>query len=99
MKQVLHKLRMPAEIAVLIRGMHPELKRKIEAGLKAILENPHTGKILGDQLTGLRSMRISKLRIIYRVAKKEIKIIAIGPRIRIYEETYRLLQKEKRKST
>jgi len=44
-------------------------------------------------------MRVSKLRIIYRVSKKEIAIVAVGPRIRIYDETYRLLQKEKRKST
>ena len=29
----------------------------------------------------------------------EIKLVAVGPRIRIYDETYRLLQKEKRKST
>jgi mRNA interferase RelE/StbE len=99
MKPILHALRMPEEIASLIRGMHPELKKKIKAGLKAIMEDPHTGKILRDELAGLRSMRVSKLRIIYRVSKKEIEIVAIGPRIRIYDETYRLLQKEKRKST
>ena len=99
MKPILHTLRMPEEIAALIRGMHPELKKKIKAGLKAIMEEPHTGKILRDELAGLRSMRVSKLRIICRVSKKEIKIVAVGPRIRIYDETYRLLQKEKRKST
>jgi mRNA interferase RelE/StbE len=99
MKQILHTLRMPEEIASLIRGMHPEIKKKIKAGLKAILAAPDTGKILRDELAGLRSMRISKLRIIYRVSKKEIQIVAVGPRIRIYDETYRLLQKEKRKST
>jgi len=99
MKPILHTLRMPEEIASLIRGMHPELKKKIKAGLKAIMEGPHTGKILRDELAGLRSMRVSKLRIIYRVSKKEIAIVAVGPRIRIYDETYRLLQKEKRKST
>jgi len=136
MKPILHTLRMPEEIAALIRGMHPELKKKIKAGLKAIMEALHTGKILRDELAGLRSMRVSKLRIIYRVSKKEIEfgseriprsllrgkranderlfpknrsfsavscgelqIVAVGPRIRIYDETYRLLQKEKRKST
>ena len=101
MKPILHTLRMPEEIAALIHGMHPELKKKIKAGLKAIMEAPHTGKILRDELAGLRSMRVSKLRVIYRVSKKEIEIeiVAVGPRIRIYDETYRLLQKEKRKST
>ena len=90
---------MPEEIAALIRGMHPEIKKKIKAGLKAIMESPHTGKMLRDELAGLRSMRVSKLRIIYRISKREILIVAVGPRIRIYDETYRLLQKEKRKST
>ena len=99
MKPILHTLRTPEEIAALIRGMHPELKKKIKAGLKAIMEALHTGKILRDELAGLRSMRVSKLRIIYRVSKKEIAIVAVGPRIRIYDETYRLLQKDKRKST
>jgi len=99
MKPILHTLRMPEEIAALIRGTHPGIKKKIKAGLKAIMETPHTGKILRDELAGLRSMRVSKLRIIYRVSKKEIAIVAVGPRIRIYDETYRLLQKEKRKST
>jgi mRNA interferase RelE/StbE len=90
---------MPEEMASLIRGMHPELKKKIKAGLKAIMEALGTGKMLRDELAGLRSMRVSKLRIIYRVSKKEIAIVAVGPRIRIYDETYRLLQKDKRKST
>ena len=99
MKPILHTLRMPEEIAALIRGMHPELKKKIKAGLKAIMEATQTGKMLRDELAGLRSMRVSKLRIIYRVSKKEIEVVTVGPRIRIYDETYRLLQKEKRKST
>lgn len=98
MKQILHTLRMPVEIADLIRGMHPELKKKIKAGLKAIIEEPNAGKILRDELAGLRSMRVSKMRIIYRILKREIEIVAIGPRIRIYEATYRLLKKDKRKS-
>jgi mRNA-degrading endonuclease RelE of RelBE toxin-antitoxin system len=49
--------------------MHPTIKKKIKAGLKAIMEAPDTGKILRDELAGLRSMRVSKLRIIYRVAR------------------------------
>jgi len=90
-----YSLRLPDEIATLIRGMHPEIKKKIKSGLKAILEEPNTGKLLRNELTGLRSFRVSRFRIIYRVVKKEVEIVAVGPRIRIYEETYRLLQKNK----
>lgn len=95
MRSRLHSLRIPDDIATLIRGMHPEIKKKIKSGLKAILEEPNTGKLLRSELTGLRSFRVSRFRIIYRIVKKEVEIVAIGPRIRIYEETYRLLQKNK----
>jgi mRNA interferase RelE/StbE len=95
MKPGFHQLRMPDEVASVIRGMHPELKKKIKMGLKAIIEEPHTGKMLRDELAGLRSFRVSRFRIIYRIVKKDVEIVAVGPRIRIYEETYRLLQKDK----
>jgi mRNA interferase RelE/StbE len=92
MKPSLHILRMPEETAAIVRRMHPEIKKKIKAGLKAIMEEPFAGKMLRDELAGLRSYRISRFRIIYRVAKHEVVIVAVGPRIRIYEETYKLLQ-------
>ncbi len=95
MKPRLLSLKIPDETATMIREMHPELKKKIKSGLKIILEEPQTGKLLLNELAGLRSFRVSRFRIIYRVVKKEVEIVAIGPRIRIYEETYRLLQKKK----
>lgn len=95
MRPELYSLRMPDETANLIRGMHPELKKKIKSGLRAILGDPDTGKMLRNELAGLRSFRVSRFRIIYRIIKKEVEIVAVGPRIRIYEETYRLLQKNK----
>jgi len=97
MKQPTHKLRVPDEIAELIRKMHPQLKKKTKASLQAILSNPNSGKALKDELAGLRSFRVSRFRIIYRISqKKEIEIIAIGPRERIYEETFWILNKMKK---
>lgn len=95
MKPRFHSLKIPDEIASMIREMHPELKSKIKSGLKEIIEEPHTGKLLRNELAGLRSFRVSRFRIIYRFIKKEVEIVAVGPRIRIYEETYRLLKKNK----
>ncbi|MBI5056643.1 MAG: type II toxin-antitoxin system RelE/ParE family toxin [Nitrospirae bacterium] len=89
-----YKLKIPDDIAHLIRTLHPELKKKSRAGLKAILSNPADGKALKDELAGLRSFRISKFRIIYREGRNVIELVAIGPRERIYEDTYRLLKKE-----
>ena len=89
------KLRVPGEIVALIRGCHPQLKRKIRAGLKHIVIEPEIGKSLKDELEGLRSYRISRFRIIYRISsKKIIDVVAIGPRQTIYEETYRIIKKE-----
>ncbi|MEJ2095718.1 MAG: type II toxin-antitoxin system RelE/ParE family toxin [Deltaproteobacteria bacterium] len=89
------KLRVPEEIVTLIRGCHPELKRKIRAGLRHIMAEPESGKWLKDELEGMQSYRISRFRIIYRRSSSRIiDIVSIGPRKSIYEETYRIIKKE-----
>ena len=96
MKEPAQKLIIPDDVAEFVRRMHPYLKKKIKASLKIILSDPDSGKMLRDELTGLRSFRISSFRIIYRIStRKIIEIVAIGPRERIYEETFRLLKKSK----
>ena len=90
------KLRVPEEIVALIRSAHPELKRKIKAGLKRIAEDSRRGKSLRDELKGLMSYPVGRFRIIYRTSGRGcIDIIAIGPRRVIYEETYRIIRKGK----
>ena len=87
------RLRVPGELATLIRGLHPELKRKVRAGLDTIRTDAQAGKELRDDLAGLRSLRIGRFRIIYRIAPRGlIELVAIGPRRSIYEETLRLLR-------
>lgn len=88
------KLRVPDDIAALIWGCHPRLKRKIRAGLRQIMAAPESGKSLKDKLSGLQSYRIGKFRIIYRrSSSRVIDIVAVGPRKTIYEETYRIIKK------
>lgn len=97
MKQPTYNLRVPDEAAEFVRKIHPHLKKKIKASLKVILSDPKTGKALKDELAGLRSFSVSRFRIIYKVSqKKDIEIIAIGPRERIYEETFWRLNKIKK---
>ncbi len=88
----LYKFRVTDEVAHLLGTLHPELKRKIKAGLRIIIGNPEAGKSLRDELAGLRSFRVSRFRIIYRIKGRKIEIVAVGPRERIYEETYRLMK-------
>jgi len=88
-------LRVPDDIVSLIRGMHPNLKKRIRAAFSEILNDPLCGKALKEDLAGLRSFRIKRFRIIYKVSsKREIIIVALGPRKYIYEETFRIVQKQ-----
>jgi mRNA interferase RelE/StbE len=90
------RLTVPIEIQRLIRKMHPDLKRKLRASLNLIASDPSSGKVLFDELEGLRSFRVSSFRVIYKITDpKQIEIIAIGPRRRIYEETVRILRKQR----
>ena len=90
----MHRLIVPKDIEELIKKMHPYLKKKIQASLKIILSEPYSGKALIDELSGLRSFRVSSFRIIYRIKDPEqIELVAIGPRERIYQETFRIIQK------
>ena len=90
----MYKIRVPHRVRELVREMHPHLKRKIKASMKIVLSNPDEGKALKDELAGLRSFRVGRLRIIYRVERNIVEFVAIGPRERIYEETFLILKKE-----
>jgi mRNA interferase RelE/StbE len=88
-------LRISDEVAALIRTLHPVLKKRGHAALHEIRTKPDSGKKLQDELDGYRSFRVGKFRIIYRrTARKDIEIVAVGPRRSIYEETVRLIAKQ-----
>lgn len=88
------QLKSTEQMAERLRRLHPLIKRKIKAALKTILLNPGAGKALKDELAGLYSFRVSRIRIVYRVRPGVIEIVAIGPRGRIYEETYRIITRD-----
>jgi mRNA-degrading endonuclease RelE of RelBE toxin-antitoxin system len=95
MKKPLYKLKVPDDIAGLIRNMHPHLKKKARASLQSILFDPYSGKALKAELSGLRSFCVGRFRVINRVSdQKLIELVTIGPRENIYEETFRLLKRK-----
>jgi mRNA-degrading endonuclease RelE of RelBE toxin-antitoxin system len=67
--------------------MHPDLKRKVRAALMDILTDPDCGKPLKGELEGSWSFRIGQHRIIYRPDGEGAEVVAIGPRMTIYEQT------------
>ena len=88
-----YKLIIAESTARLIRGLHPELKRKMKSGLPTLVTDPFAGKTLRNELKELRSLRIGRFRIVYRISGKSVEIAALGPRKTIYEETLKLLRR------
>ena len=89
-----YRFRAPAEIARLLRGLHPQIKHKIRSGLELLGRDALAGKSLKGEFDGLRSLRVGRFRIVYRTgARRVIDIVAIGPRKTVYEETLRLVTK------
>lgn len=89
------KLRASEHVRELLRGAHPHIKRKLRAVLEHIQSEPEAATALRDELLGLRSFRVGRLRIIYRVPRSDtIDIVAIGPRKTVYEETFNLVKRQ-----
>lgn len=91
------RLSYEAAAAGAIRDLHPEPRRRVKAALEAARDEPHLGKELRDELAGLRSLRIGRLRIIYREARGAIQVIDVGPRDTIYEDLARRLLRGQRR--
>lgn len=69
------------------KKLHPNIRKNIKEGLKALVKSPYKGKPLQQELYGFHSIRISRYRAIY-IIKTDLKIIeiwAIGHRKDIYE--------------
>lgn len=91
------RIRLSNELLDLIRTLHPHIKKRVRAAFGMLMESPQSGKSLKKELEGLRSLRIGRIRIIYRIAEKgDIEIINIGPRNTIYRETYRLMSRKEK---
>jgi mRNA interferase RelE/StbE len=86
-------VRLPNDVQRLIRSLHPDLKRRVRAAVDLLCVNPEAGRALKGELEGWRSMRVGRLRIVYREARKQIEVAAIGPRASIYFETARRLKR------
>lgn len=86
------RVRVPTALADALAAFHPDLKRKIRAGMDAIGDDPAVGKPLREELEGLRSLRVGRFRIVYRVGRQVVEVVAVGERTTIYQETLRLVR-------
>jgi mRNA interferase RelE/StbE len=87
-------LKVSDDLVSLLRNLHPLIKAHIRSALHFLVKNPNIGKLLKEELHGLRSYRVRKYRVIYRIVAPEkiLEIIVIGPRNNIYEETFKILK-------
>jgi len=92
-----YRIEMPRALRDLIRHLPPELKARVKAALRSIADDPHRAKELRDELAGVRSYRIGRVRLIYRIVGSMVQIVALGPRADIYERAAAELSKSLRK--
>lgn len=70
-----------------IKSLHPEIKSVMKSRIQRLKENPFAGKSLERELSGYRSLRAKRFRIIYKVREKEqvVEIYHLGRRKDIYQ--------------
>ncbi len=73
------------DVRDLLIHLPPSFKRKVNAALHSLAENPYQAKALKDDLAGLRSFRVARSRIIFQIKGSKVEIVAFGPRKDIYQ--------------
>jgi mRNA interferase RelE/StbE len=76
-----------------VEKLDSSITKIIKRAIESLAGNPAKGKPLAYELAGLRSLRTSDYRIIYRMKEKELLIIviAVGHRSEIYKKLKELL--------
>jgi mRNA-degrading endonuclease RelE of RelBE toxin-antitoxin system len=92
-----YRIEMPRVLRDLIRHLPPELKAKVKEALRSISDDHYRAKELSDELVGLRSYRVARSLVIYRIVGSTVQIVAFGPRAAIYERAAGELSKTLRK--
>ena len=87
------KMRFTPEASRLLSKLHPENKRRIKKALGELQQDPYPGKDLQEELSGFKSLRIKKYRVVYNINEEEkiIQILYIGLRSDVYEQFRYLL--------
>ncbi|MFH1489700.1 MAG: type II toxin-antitoxin system RelE/ParE family toxin [Pseudomonadota bacterium] len=70
-----------------IKALHPNIKPIVKTKVQELKENPYLGKALEKELSGYRSLRTKRFRIIYRVdhENRMVQIHYVGHRKDVYE--------------
>ena len=87
------KITFTPESAKTIRKFHPDIKKLIRQAIDGLPHNPFKGDELQGELSGFRSLKPRRYRIIYKVDEENswIEIYHVGHRRDIYENFRRFL--------
>ena len=87
------RLQFTPEAARLLAKLHPEAKKLIKSGLDELRQNPYLGDDLQEELSGFKSYKIKRYRVLYAVdeEKEVIRVYYVGQRRDVYEQFRDLL--------
>jgi len=87
------RIKFTPEAARLLSKLHPEGKRLIKAGLDELRQNHYLGHDLQQELSGFKSYKIKRYRVLYAVDEEEgvIQVYYVGHRKDVYEQFRDLL--------
>jgi len=79
-----------------IEKLDPSILVIIKKAIESLSSNPYKGKPLSYELAGLRSLRTTDYRIIYRIKEERliIIVISVGYRKEIYKRLKELIIKD-----
>ncbi len=88
------RIRLTPEACKILSKLHPENKKLTKNALKEICSSPYSGGDLHGELSGFKSFKPKRYRIIYKVLEEsqQIEIYYIGHRRDIYEQFRDLLK-------
>ena len=94
----IYRVELAPEVADIVRGLPPEVKRQVKQALTYLRNHPDAGKILIGELAGLRSYRARRFRIVYQLAESPrcVLILYVGHRRTVYEELTRWIKNQQR---
>ncbi len=95
------KIKFTPEAARLSSKFHPENRKLIKAALKELQQNPNLGDDLQEELSGFKSHKIKRYRILYSINEERnaTQIYYIGHRKDVYEQFRLLLNKLQKNSS
>jgi mRNA interferase RelE/StbE len=89
------RIRLTKEAGKLLSKFHPETEKLIKAALKELQNEPHAGHDLEEELSGFKSFRVKRYRIVYKINEEQntLDIYYAGHRRDVYEQFRMMLAK------